>query len=207
MPTCALYHRVSTVDQDPSLAREELRRVAVARGYQVGLSVEETGSGAKTNRPGLLEVMGAARRREIDAVFVWKLDRFGRSLLDLLGQIEELQRLGVRFVVTSQGFEVGAPGESPTGELLVRVMGAIAEFERTLISERTRLAIAGRQRRGLPHGRQLADGAPDGARVAALRVAGNSWSVVAGELACDVSAARRALQRHIHNSEKNANET
>lgn len=186
------------MDQDPTHARDELERVARARGYRVVLPVEETGSGAKTDRPGLARVMDAARRREVDAVIVWKLDRFGRSTVDLLSHVEELQRLRVRFIVSSQGFEVGAPGESPTGELLLRVMGAIAEFERTLISERTRVAIASRKRRGLAHGRPTDDDAPDGARVAELRLSAFPslpWSFVAGELGCTVAAARRALQR------------
>ena len=75
----ALYHRVSTADQDPAAARHELRAAASAQGYEIVLEVEETGSGARNNRPGLQQVMAAARRRQIDAVMVWKLDRFGRS--------------------------------------------------------------------------------------------------------------------------------
>jgi len=70
---CALYHRVSTGEQDPTLAREELRAVARARGYEVVLDVEEVGSGAKDDRPGLAQVMDAARRGRIGAVFIWKL--------------------------------------------------------------------------------------------------------------------------------------
>jgi DNA invertase Pin-like site-specific DNA recombinase len=68
----ALYHRVSTLDQEPTLAR---------LGLRAALQVEETGSGAPNDRPGLQRVMDAARRGDVDAVLVWKLDRFGRSAL------------------------------------------------------------------------------------------------------------------------------
>jgi len=75
--TCALYHRVSTRDQNPKLARCELRQAAAARGLRIDLDVEETGSGALNNRPGLRRVMEAARKGEVGAVLVWKL----RSIL------------------------------------------------------------------------------------------------------------------------------
>src|SRR5688572_15959702 len=89
-PTCALYHRVSTRDQDKTLARRELRQAAAVRGLRVALEVEESGSGALNNRPGLRRVMDAANKGEVSAVLVWKLDRFGRSSLDVLGNIRRL---------------------------------------------------------------------------------------------------------------------
>lgn len=194
-PLAALYHRVSTIDQDPALAREELLAVARARRWAVAFSVEETGSGARTNRPGLERILSAARRREIDVVAVWKLDRFGRSFINLVSNIEELQRLGVRFVCITQRIEVGAPGEHPASELFIKIGAAFAEFERTQIAERTRLAIASRRRRGLPLGRPVSPDAPTRAHVASLRAAGTSWAAVAKKLRCTVAAARRAMER------------
>src|SRR5947208_12543505 len=103
---CALYHRVSTRDQNRALARRELRQAAAARGLAIVLDVEETGSGARNNRPGLCRVMEAARKGQIAAVLVWKLDRFGRSSLDLLSNIRALTDGGVRFVAVTQGLDV-----------------------------------------------------------------------------------------------------
>ena len=103
----ALYHRVSTLDQDPTLARAELRAAAKRLGFRVVLDVEEKGSGARNDRPGFQRVLGAARQGEFDALLVFKLDRAGRSALDLLANIRELVDVhGVRFVVTSQGLDL-----------------------------------------------------------------------------------------------------
>ena len=84
---CALYHRVSTRDQNPELPLEELHRAAEARGYEVAEVVTETGSGARNDRPGLQRVLELARSGEVDAVLVWKLDRAGRSVIDVLATI------------------------------------------------------------------------------------------------------------------------
>src|SRR3982074_777025 len=87
----ATYHRVSTFDQNPALAREELRAAAKGLGGGVVLPVAETGPGPRTHRPGLQRLLGAPRKRQIDAVLVWKLDRFGRSALDVLANIRDLE--------------------------------------------------------------------------------------------------------------------
>lgn len=148
------YHRVSTVDQDQGLARDELRRAAAARGLHLVGEVEETGSGGREDRPGLLRVLELARRHLVTHVLVWKLDRFGRSSVDVLTNVRELERAGVTFVATTQGLEVG-PGSGAMGRLILQVMAAMAEFERAIISERTRLGIAGARARGRKLGRPL----------------------------------------------------
>jgi len=125
----ALYHRVSTTDQDPATARHELRAAATARGYTIAMEVEETGSGARNDRPGLQEVMSAARRSRIDAVLVWKLDRFGRSTLDLLGCIQQLVAAGVRFEAITQGLAIDPRRIDPTANLILGVLAAVSEFE------------------------------------------------------------------------------
>jgi putative DNA-invertase from lambdoid prophage Rac len=150
--TAVTYHRVSTLDQNPALARDELRRAAAARGLEILEEVEETGSGAKTNRPGLARVMDLARRHLVTHVLVWKLDRFGRSSIDLLANVSELELAGVTFIATTQGLEVGH-GSGAMGRLILQVMSAIAEFERGIISERTLLGLAEARRRGVRLGR------------------------------------------------------
>jgi putative DNA-invertase from lambdoid prophage Rac len=136
----ATYHRVSTIGQNEELARGELRAAALARGGEVVLDVEETGSGGKNDRPGLQKVMAAAARGQLDAVIVWKLDRFGRSALDLLNNIESLNKCGVRFIAVTQGLDVGAGGDA-ISKLILTVLVGVAEFERELIRERTRLGL------------------------------------------------------------------
>lgn len=150
----ATYHRVSTVDQDPTLAREQLRQAAARLELELlpEREIEETGSGAKFNRPGLERVLELARRGEITHLLVWKLDRFGRSVLDMLVNIEELGRAGVTFIAVTQGLEAG-PRAGPMGRMMLHVMAAVAEFERTVISERTLLGLEGARRRGKVLGR------------------------------------------------------
>jgi DNA invertase Pin-like site-specific DNA recombinase len=108
----AIYHRVSTLDQNPALARDELRAAAARLGAELVVDIEETGSGARNDRPGLQRVMEAARRGKLDAVLVWKLDRFGRSALDVLANIRDLDAAGVRFIATTQGIDIRPGGDA-----------------------------------------------------------------------------------------------
>lgn len=188
-PRVALYHRVSTLDQDPELARAELRGWADRQGGEVVLDIEETGSGASNARPGLQRVLDASLRGEIDCVAVWKLDRWGRSSLDVLANIEALTTAGVRFVAVTQGLDV-KPGGDAMSRLLLGVLSAVAEFERDLIRERTVLGLERARARGRRLGRPPAKG-PAPAKVIELREAGKSWSKVADELGCTVAMARR----------------
>jgi putative DNA-invertase from lambdoid prophage Rac len=189
---CAIYHRVSTRDQDPKLARRELRQAAAARGLKVVLDVEETGSGALNNRPGLRRVMDSARRGQVGAVLVWKLDRFGRSSLDVLSNIRSLTDGGVRFVAVTQGLDVKPQGDAMS-QLILTVLSGVAEFERSLISERTALAARAARREGRPWGRRRDEGGPLPRQVKAMREKGASWSEVASRFGCTVAMARRRV--------------
>lgn len=149
------YHRVSTVDQDPTLARAELRAAAAARGVDLAVDLvelEETASGGGNDRPQLAVLLELARRHLVTHVLVWKLDRFGRSALDVLHHVQQLERAGVTFVAITQGLEVG-PDAGPMGRLVLTVLAAIAEFEREIIRERTRLGLAAARARGRTLGR------------------------------------------------------
>jgi len=148
----ALYHRVSTIDQHPAAARKELRAAARRHGMRVVLDVEETGSGATSLRPGLQRVLSAARKGELDAVLCWKLDRFGRSTIDLLHHLRELESSGVRFLATTQGIDI-RPGADPIAHLLLTMLSAVAQFERSVIVERTHLGLAHARTRGVRLGR------------------------------------------------------
>lgn len=188
----ALYHRVSTIDQNPAAARAELRAAARRMGLRAVLEVRETGRGTNNDRPGLVRVMDAARRGEIDAVLVWKLDRFGRSALDLLTNLRQLDAAGVRFVAVTQGIDL-RPGGDAMSRLMLTMLAAIAEFERDLISERTRLGLANARREGKQIGRPRVE-LPPAADVARLVDAGASESTVARALGCSRWAARLAIR-------------
>ena len=183
----ALYHRVSTLDQNPELARDELRAAARGRGGDVVLGVEETGRGAKNDRPGLARIMEAACVGRLDAVLVWKLDRFGRSALDLLSNIRALRDCGVRFVATTQGLDFGGDSGA-VGQLLLTVLAGVAEFERELIRERTRLGQAKAVKAGKHIGRPralLSEKCKDRAREIRRRGPGGepfSWRFVREQL-------------------------
>jgi DNA invertase Pin-like site-specific DNA recombinase len=190
----ALYHRVSTREQNPGLARGELQAAAAGRGLRVVLEVEETASGRGSVRPGLDRVLDAALRGMIDVVIVQRLDRWGRSTLDLLANLRRLRSAGVGFVAIAQGLEVRPQAEA-VSELTLTVLAAVAEFERAVIVERTLDGLAAARRAGKRIGRPLGKSAPTPERVAALRAAGRSWTAIARRLRCTVGSARRALAR------------
>jgi len=149
----ALYHRVSKLDQDAELARDELRKAARARGARVVLDIEEKGTGTRNDRPGLQQVLEAAKAHKVDIVIVWKIDRWGRSVIDLLANVRTLvETYGVRFYATSQGLDL-KPGGDAVSKLLLTLLGGVAEFESALISERTVLGLARARKRGAQIGR------------------------------------------------------
>ena len=195
----ALYHRVSTREQNPRLARAELRAAAAARGLRVVLEVEEPASGRSSIRPGLARVLGAAQRGAIEVVLVQRLDRWGRSTLDLLANLRRLGSAGVGFVAVAQGLEV-RPEHDAVSELTLTVLSAVAEFERAVIIERTLDGLAAARRAGKQLGRPLSERAPSPERVTALRAAGQSWTAIAGRLGCTIGSARRALDRGLPKS-------
>ena len=146
----AIYTRVSTGGQNPELQRRELEEYAGRHEWEVVEVYEDVVSGSRSNRPGRNRLMDDARERKFDAVICWSLDRFGRSLVDCIRTIEELDRQGVRFLCTKQNIDTD--NQSPTGRLLVNIMAAFAEFERALIQERVTSGLR-RYRQDLAAGR------------------------------------------------------
>ncbi len=131
----------------------ELREYATRRGWHVGAEYIDTGwSGAKASRPELDRLMNDAAMRRFDAVMVWKLDRFGRSVRDCLDGIESLRGNGVRFLVVSQSIDTDE--SSPTARLLLHILASVAEFERELIRERVRAGIKSAKHKGKKLGRK-----------------------------------------------------
>jgi putative DNA-invertase from lambdoid prophage Rac len=131
----AIYARVSTADQNCELQLRELRAYAERQGCLIIETYQDIMSGAKANRPDLNRLMIDAHARKFDCLLVWKLDRFGRSLVDCLNNIRTLEENGVRFIAVTQGLDTDQ--QNPASRFLLHVLGAAAEFERALIRERT----------------------------------------------------------------------
>lgn len=145
----AVYVRVSTADQSTRAQEYELQRFAKNRGWSVTRIYSDKKSGAINSRPALDELMADCRKRKVDAVLVWKFDRFARSLRHLVTALEEFKRLGIDFVSATEGIDTTVP----SGELVFQIFGAIAQFERTLISERVKAGLAHAIRNGKRVGR------------------------------------------------------
>src|SRR5581483_1655816 len=151
----ALYSRVSTLNhgQDPELQLRELREYCALRGFQVSQEYTDTISGSKESRPALNSLMEDAQRRRFDAVLVWKLDRWGRSLKHLVNSIAQLESLGVAFISLRDNLDM----TTPTGRLLTQLLGAMAEFERSLVIERTKAGLRHARAKGKRLGRPIVE--------------------------------------------------
>lgn len=139
------YARVSTLDQNLDLQRDALRSAGCER------IIEDLGqSGAEKSRVGLMEAIELAGQG--DTLVVWRLDRLGRSLVDLIAILSQLAERGAEFHSLTEAIDTNSSG----GRLVFHMMGALAEFERNLISERTRAGMAAAKRSGKQIGRPRA---------------------------------------------------
>ena len=138
----ALYMRVSTTDQHCEVQARELIDYCQRRGWEVVADFRDEGISGKANkkRPAQEKLMNDAMLHKFDAVIVWKLDRFGRSIMNLLEGINKLKSWGVRFMAVSQNIDTDS--SNPTSGLLLNIMAAMAEFERELLIERTNSGLA-----------------------------------------------------------------
>ena len=146
----AIYVRVSTDKQTVENQLRELRQIAERRGWEVVKEYDDAGiSGSKgrNDRPGLDEMLKDAQRRRFDVVMAWAIDRLGRSLIDLLGTIQQLESCGVDLYLDQQAIDT----TTPTGRLMFQITGAFAEFERSMIRQRIRAGL----RRAVEAGKQL----------------------------------------------------
>ena len=152
MNKAVVYARVSTRGQNPENQLLALRKYAEARGLQIVETYVDVGqSGGKASRPELDRLMMDARRRKFNIVLVARLDRLARSLKQLVMTLDELRELGISFVSLQEAFDTS----TSTGILLFQVVGAIAEFERSLIRERIALGLERARAEGKTIGRPL----------------------------------------------------
>lgn len=148
----AIYARVSTSDQNCDMQLRELREYVDRRGWSLTDEYVDTGfSGSKSSLPALDRLMTDAARREFDCVIVYKVDRFGRSVLHLNQQLATLTSHGVRFLATSQSIDTDE--KNPASRLLLQILASVAEFEREIIKERTLSGIRAAQAAGKVVGR------------------------------------------------------
>jgi DNA invertase Pin-like site-specific DNA recombinase len=148
----AIYARVSTANsgQDPTLQTRELREYCDRRGWHLtGEYVDIGVSGSKDKRPELDRLLIDAHRRRFDVILVWKLDRFSRSLRNLVNSLAELETLGVDFVSLRDNLDFS----TPSGRLMFQIIGAMAEFERALIQERVKAGMRNARAKGRRIGR------------------------------------------------------
>jgi putative DNA-invertase from lambdoid prophage Rac len=190
----ALYARVSTSDQNCAAQLEEMQQKCLAHSWAITDRYVDAGvSGAKAVRPELARLMKDARMRKFDAVLVWKLDRWGRSLQNCLETIQELVSLCVRFMVLTQPIDTDE--STPMGRFMVSILGAVAELEGEMIRERTKSSLQQAKRRGVVLGRPKC--VIDKARVLKLREDGLSLNEVAKQLGCGRGTVARCLPKNL----------
>lgn len=191
MQTTALYLRVSTVDQRLDSQEDELKRYCVLRGWKNVKFYRDKITGSACSRPSLDELLKDARSGKIDRVVCYKLDRMGRSLTHLALILDELNRLHIPLICTSQGIDTS--DQNPAGKLQLAVLMAVAEFEKGIIRERVISGLTAAKNRGVRLGRPatLKDRLQD---VAKLKAQGLGVCAIARELKIPLSSAHKILK-------------
>lgn len=176
------YCRVSTIDQNPNLQRDALTNAGCERLF------EDRMTGTKKDRPGLTEALAFARPG--DTITVWRLDRLGRSLKDLLQIVADLEERGVGLRSLTESIDTSSSG----GRLIFSIFGAIGEFERNLIRERTLAGLDAARRRGRTGGRPKALSDHD---VLAAKAMLNEDNLTVAEVAGRMGVSVPTLYRHV----------
>ena len=188
MLRAGLYARVSTIDQQTlPMQNRAMREYAVRRGWTIAMQVREVNSGA-AQRPAREQLLEAAQRREIDLVLVWRLDRWGRSVTDLLATLQELEHLGVGFVSLTEALDL----TTPAGRAMAGLLAIFAEFEREILRERTRAGLAHARQNGKQLGRPMTAGLR-AIEIRELYRAGVAKAEIARRLGIGRTSVRRIL--------------
>ncbi len=176
------YARVSTTDQNLDLQKDALRKAGCRRLYT------DTASGAADVRKGLVQALSYLRKG--DSLVVWKLDRLGRSLRHLIDTVNRLQVRKIGFRSLQESIDTTTSG----GKLFFHVFGALAEFERDLIRERTHAGLRAARARGRKGGRPRA---LDDKKLAQARTLYTAGRHTPGEIARTLGVSRSTLYRHL----------
>ena len=191
MKRAAIYARVSTHNgQNPEMQLNEVRAYCKCRQWEVSDEYVDRGiSGSKEHRPALDRLLSDCRRRRVDAVVVYRYDRFARSVRQLVNALEEFRSLGIDFVSLHEGVDTS----TPNGRLVFGIFASIAEFERELIRDRVRSGLAAARAKGKKLGRPRVT--VDELRITKLRAQGRGWKSIAAELGVGVGTILRAAKQ------------
>lgn len=184
-----IYARCSTTrDQKPEVQLQELRNFCQARGWIVTEEIVDNGfSGTTASRPGLIKLMQLTRERQVDVVLVLKLDRLFRSLKNLILTLENFDELGIEFVSLKDNFDF----TTSAGKLLRNLIASFAEFEASLIRERTLVGLDYARSKGKKLGRPKEN---DFNKILELRNQGLSYRQISSKLNCSLGAVCRAVR-------------
>jgi DNA invertase Pin-like site-specific DNA recombinase len=188
----ALYARISTLNhgQDPEVQLRELGDYCQRRGFTITNEYVDKGiSGSREKRPALDRLLADCRKRFVDAVVVYRYDRFARSLRQLVNSLEEFRALDIEFISIHEGVDTS----TPNGRLIFGIFASIAEFERELIRDRVRSGLTAAKAKGRRLGRPRLE--VDVAKIAALRATGASWRTISQEMGISVGKLYEAFQQ------------
>jgi len=186
-PRVAIYARVSTSEQNIDGQLSELKNYCIARSWDVAHEIVDHGySGKSLQRPEFQRLLTLARRREIDCIVITRLDRAFRHLKSLVLTLEEWAALGITCISIREGLDYS----TPNGKFFVQVLGALGEFERSIIVDRVKAGISAAQAKGTVLGRPQKH---DPSRIIALRKQGLSYRQISKELNVPLGVISRAI--------------
>jgi len=182
----AIYLRVSTQEQNTDLQRKELLEYVTARSWFIYKIYEDKATGTNSNRPELKLLLNDAKKRKFDIVLCWKLDRFFRSLKDLINTLQELSDLGIQFASYRDNLDL----TTATGRLMTQIIGAFAEFEASMIKERVLAGLREAKRKNIKLGRPKQR---DDKKILLLHSQGLSFRKIAMTLNISKSMVQRSI--------------
>jgi DNA invertase Pin-like site-specific DNA recombinase len=186
---------VSTKDQSCELQIRDLRAYCTARGFQLVREYVDVGqSGTKDSRPELNQLMDSARKRQFDAIVVWRFDRFARSTKHLLLALEEFRSLGIQFISYQENIDTS----SALGQAMFTIVSAVAQLERDIIRERVNAGISNARANGTRFGRPTVKVSCD--QISQLRAQGHSLQQIAADLGIGYGTVRSRLQNALAES-------
>lgn len=188
---CAIYARISTSDkgQSTEMQIKDLTEFAAQKGFPICRVYEDKGySGSSSNRPMLKALMQDVRDGKITHVLCWRLDRWFRSLKEVVNTLNEMNEYGVTFISLKDGIDMG----SSTGRLMAGLLAVFAQFELEVIRERVRSGLENARRNGRVGGRRQRI---DQEKVMLLRLQGHSLSEIAEKVGATASAISKTLKK------------
>lgn len=189
--SAAIYARVSTDKQKVDMQLNELRQFVARSGWKTYKEyIDQSFTGANTNRPAFLSMMEAARKRKFDVLVVWKLDRLSRSLKDLINTLDELGSCHIDFVSYDNNLDTS----TPTGKLVFQIVGAVAEFEKDIIRERVIAGLANARLKGKRLGRPPKEEAIY-EKAGIMRSEGLAFRKIGKELGVDEGTIRKRFNK------------